>query len=103
LIKCFKARGFCDQCSWIEHILHNRIVSVRVNNMNGPYFQSCKGVGQGGPLSPLLFNFVVDSLTRMMLKAQSNELVTGLIDHLAPQGIAIIQYANDTILCLKIM
>jgi hypothetical protein len=39
LIKCFKARGFCDQwCSWVEQILHNGTVSIRINNMNDPYF-----------------------------------------------------------------
>jgi hypothetical protein len=91
--KCFKARGFYDQwCSWIEQILHDGIVSVRINNMNDPYFQSCKGVRQGDSLSPLLFNFVAESLTRMLLKAQSNGMVTDLIDHLIPQGIALMQY-----------
>jgi hypothetical protein len=76
-------------------------VAVRVNNKMGPYFQSYKGVRQGDSLSSLLFNFVADSLARMVSKAQSNERVTGLIDHLIPRGVAILQYANDTILCLK--
>jgi hypothetical protein len=58
LIECFKAMRFCDLwCTWIDKILYNGTVSVRINNMNGPYFQSCKGVRQGDPLSPLLFNF----------------------------------------------
>jgi hypothetical protein len=57
--------------------------------MSGPYFQSYKGVWQRDPLSPL-FNFVADSLTMMMIKAESNNMVIGLIDHLIPQGIAII-------------
>jgi hypothetical protein len=37
----------------------------------------------------------------MILKAQSNGLIIGLIDHLIPQGIAIMQHADDTILYLK--
>jgi hypothetical protein len=57
--------------------------------MNDPYFLSYKCVRQGDPLSPLLFNFVADSLTRMVLRAQSNGLITGLIDHMIPGGIAI--------------
>jgi hypothetical protein len=77
-------------------------VAVKVNNRLGPYFQSYKGARQGDPLSPpLLFNFVADVLARMVVKAQYNERVTGLIDHLINQGIAILQYADDTILCLK--
>jgi hypothetical protein len=102
LIKCFKARGFNDAwCSWIEQILQNGTMSVRVNNKLGPYFQSYKGVRQGDPLCPLLFNFVANSLARMVIRAQSNDRVTSLIDHLIPQGVAIMQYADDKILCLK--
>jgi hypothetical protein len=43
---------------------------------------------------------VVDCLTRLVLKAQSNGLVTGLIGNLIPLGVAILQYIDDTILCL---
>jgi hypothetical protein len=102
LIKCFKARGFNDSwCSWIEKILHNGTVVVRIDNLLGPYFHRYKGVRQGDPLFPLLLNFVIDSLSRMVIKAQINNRVIGLIDHLIPHCIAIMQYTDDTILCLK--
>jgi hypothetical protein len=54
----------------------------------------------GGPLVPLLFNFVADCLTRMVVRAQENNRVVGLVSNLIPKGIAIIQYADDTIMCL---
>jgi hypothetical protein len=44
-------------------------VSVKLNNLIGPYIKSHKGVRQGDPLSPILFNFVADGLTRMIHKA----------------------------------
>jgi hypothetical protein len=101
-LNALKLEVFCDKwCSWLKHILYNGTISVRVNNMNGPYFQNYKGVRQEDPISPLLFNFVADSLTRMVLKAQSNGLIIGLIDHMIPGGITIMQYADDTVLCLK--
>lgn len=53
------------------------------------------------PLSPILFNFVADCLTRMVLKAQDNGLITGLINRIIPNGVAIMQYADDTIVFLK--
>lgn len=56
---------------------------------------------QGGPLSPILFNFVADCLTRMVHKDQANGLVTGLISHIIPLGVDILQYADDTIIFLK--
>jgi hypothetical protein len=37
----------------------------------------------------------------MVLRAQSNGLITGLISHMIPDGIAIMQYADDRVLCLK--
>jgi hypothetical protein len=37
----------------------------------------------------------------MVIRAQQNNLVTGLIDNLIPHGIAILQYSDDTILCLS--
>jgi hypothetical protein len=36
-----------------------------------------------------------------MIKAQHNGLVIGLISNLIPTGVAILQYADDTIICLK--
>jgi hypothetical protein len=72
-----------------------------VNSSNGAYFQSCKGVRQGGPLFPLLFNLVADCLTRMIIRAQQNDVIGGLVPHLIPKGVAILQYADDTILCLQ--
>jgi hypothetical protein len=66
----------------------------------GPYFTSHKGVRQGDPLSPILFNFAVGCLTRLIREAQNNGLITRLTDHLA-KGVAVLRYADDTIMCLK--
>jgi hypothetical protein len=52
-------------------------------------------------LSPLLFNIVAYVLTRMVYMAQQNQLVTGLITNLIPNGLAILQYADDTILGME--
>jgi hypothetical protein len=46
-----------------------------------------------------VLNFVVDCLTRMVAGAQQRQIVSTLVDHLIPD-VAILQYANDTILCL---
>ena len=44
---------------------------------------------------------MADGLSRMILKAQSNDLFCGLIDHIVDKGVAVLQYADDTIVCLK--
>jgi hypothetical protein len=37
----------------------------------------------------------------MILQVQQNNLVSGLMDSLFPKCISVLQYANDTIVCLK--
>ena len=76
-------------------------ICVKMNDQEGPYFVSHKGVRQGDPLSPLLFNFVADYLARMVRQAQNNNLLCGLAANLIPKSVAILQYADDTIICLK--
>ena len=76
-------------------------LSVKVNDVIGSYFQSGKGVRQGDPLSPLLFNLVADALAKIIQQAQRNGLIQGLIPEYMENGIAILQYADDTILCLQ--
>jgi len=75
-------------------------VSVKLNDNVGPYIKSYKGVRQGDPLSPILFNFVADGLSRMILRAQSNNLFSSLVDHIINKGVVVLQYADDTIICL---
>jgi hypothetical protein len=76
-------------------------VAVKMNNTVGKNFLSYKGVRQGDPLSLFLFNFAVDVLSRMINATQDNMLVTGLAENIIDHGVAILQYADDTVLCLK--
>jgi hypothetical protein len=61
-------------------------------------FTTGKGLRQGDPLSPLLFNFVVDIFTRLLSKAMANNLIQGLCTDVVPDGVISLQYADDTIL-----
>jgi hypothetical protein len=97
-----KQRGFCESwCKWMREVVSSGTLSVKVNGLMGGYFKCGKGVRQGNPLSPLLFNLAADSLAKMIHKAQENNLVEGLVPEYVQKGIAVLQYADDTILCLK--
>jgi len=55
-----KIRGFDRKwCKWIIEVVTGGTVSVKLNDQTSPYFTSHKGVRQGDPLSPMLFNLVV--------------------------------------------
>jgi len=94
-------RGFGPRwMSWMKMILFNGSVGVSVNNVEGNYFETGKGFRQGDPLSPILFNFVVDILSRMLDKAINHDLIKGLGTTIIPRGVVCLQYADDTIIFL---
>lgn len=102
LFACLDKRGFDSKwCMWIRQVIYGGTMSVKVNNKTRSYIKSFKGVRQGDPLSPILLNFVADCLTKMVHKTQENGLVTGLISHTIPNGVAMLEYTDDTIVFLK--
>jgi hypothetical protein len=99
---CLRQRGFGSKwCDWIKLVINSGTVSVKVNNSTGSYFKSGRGVRQGDPLSPFLFNIAVDTLAKMINLAQRNNLIKGLVSEYIENGIAVLQYADDTILCIQ--
>jgi hypothetical protein len=76
-------------------------VGIRVNNDIGHYFQTKKGLRQGDPMSPILFNIVADMLAILIARANEDGQVEGLIPHLVDGGLSILQYADDTILFMQ--
>ena len=61
-------------------------------------FSNEKGLRQGDPLSPLLFNILVDMLAILTNRAKQVGQLSGLVPHLVDGGLSILQYADDTIL-----
>ena len=73
-------------------------VAVKVNDEIGRYFQTKKGLRQGDPMSPILFNIVVDMLAIFIERAKNDSQICGVIPHLVDGGLSILQYTDDTIL-----
>jgi hypothetical protein len=86
---------------WIKHLLIGGSIGVIVNGEESAYFKTGKGLRQGDPLSPLLFNLVGDGLSRMLAKVTEKNLVKGLLENFRSGGIVSLQYADDTILFSK--
>jgi hypothetical protein len=74
---------------------------VKVNDSIGRYFQTKKGLRQGDPLSPLLFNFVADMLPLLISRDKEDGQINGLVPYLVEGGLPILQYADDTILFME--
>jgi hypothetical protein len=83
-----------------EGMVKGSSVGVKVNYDIGHYFQTKRGLRQGDPMSPVLFNIVADMLAILIKRAKDDRQINGVIPHLVDDGLSILQYADDTIIFL---
>jgi len=69
-----RMKGFLPTwCEWISKVMSIGSVAVKVSDNVGHYFQTRKGVRQGDPLSPIMFNIVFDMLVVLISQAKEVE------------------------------
>ena len=61
-----------------------------MNDDIGHYFQTHKGLRQGDPMSPILFNIVAGMLTILLGRAKEAGQAGGLVPHLVDGGVPIL-------------
>jgi hypothetical protein len=85
LLEVLKLRGFGERwMGWIKKIVIGGSINVLANGEESSTLKTGKALRQGDHLSPLLFNLVVNVLTRMLEKASKNRLVFGLLEQFRP-------------------
>jgi hypothetical protein len=62
---------------WIQEFITCGSVGIRVNEEIGHYFQTRKGLHQGDPISPILFNIIANMLAIMINRAKEDGQVSG--------------------------
>ena len=67
-----------DWVGWIEKILKTTITSVLINGSPTRDFSPERGLRQGDPLSPLLFDLVAQVLSCMISKAEQLSIIEGI-------------------------
>ena len=79
LQQALRMKGFPPQwCERVARFIQGGSVGIRVNDDIGHYFQTLKGLRQGDPLSPILFNIVADMLAILIARAKEDGQVGGL-------------------------
>ena len=83
---------------WINSCVMSASASILVNGSPTPPFKLQRGLRQGDPLSPFLFDIIVESLNLLIQKSIASSLWEGI--KVGANGISIsnLQYADDTIL-----
>ncbi|WVZ54036.1 hypothetical protein U9M48_004904 [Paspalum notatum var. saurae] len=61
--------------SWMERVIEEGRVAINLNGEKAEYFRSYKGLRQGDPLSPMLFNLVGEGLAEILRTAREKGLV----------------------------
>lgn len=80
-------KGFSEK--WVKLVMSSvreGKVSINISCEVGPYFNTYRGLRQGDPLSPFLFNLAANALVGIIKKAKERGLVTGVISNLVPGG-----------------
>ena len=76
-------KGFSAQWrAMIHNFVSGGSVAIKVNDDIGNHFQMKKGLRQGDPLSPMLFNIVADMLAIMIERAKADGQIEGVVNHL---------------------
>jgi len=89
--------GFGEKwCRWIAHCISTVRFSMLINGSPFGFFSSSRGLRQGEPLSPLLFVFVMEALSRMILAAVCGGLLEGF--KMGDADFSQLLFADDTLI-----
>ncbi|XP_028074331.1 uncharacterized protein LOC114276709 [Camellia sinensis] len=83
---------------WIKECISSARVSILVNGSPSTEFCPQKGLRQGDPLSPFLFNVVAEGLNILISRAKDMGLVRGISVGANGLNISHLQFADDTVL-----
>lgn len=104
LLYLIERMGFGDRWrTWMHFCISSARFSILVNGAPTGFFSSSRGLKQGDPLSPFLFLFVMEALSRLMKRATELGLLRGFRvgrDAASHLEISHLMFASDTlVLC----
>lgn len=102
LMATMRRMNFAEEwIKWIKAILESARVSILVNGAPTREFSPGRGLRQGDPLSPLLYNLVGEVLSSMLKEAACNGIFRGIQMKNTAQQLTHLQFADDTIIFVE--
>ncbi|WOH11192.1 hypothetical protein DCAR_0830672 [Daucus carota subsp. sativus] len=102
VLEVLKAMNFGSAwIAWIQAIFESSSISVLVNGSPTTEFRPSRGLRQGDPLFPLIFNLVGEALSCMLVKGANENLYRGITLKDTSNTITHLQFADDVILFLN--
>ncbi|WOH04087.1 hypothetical protein DCAR_0623493 [Daucus carota subsp. sativus] len=99
LLHLLRTLNFHDRwIRWIEVILKTSRISVLINGSPSKEFSPGRGLRQGDPLSPLLFNLVGEVLHCMLERAERAGIFQGIQLGNMGGSLSHLQYADDRVI-----
>ena len=83
---------------WIRACVSTASLSVLINGSLSRQFKASRGLRQGCPLSLLLFNLVVETLSGLLHSAISHDLFKGIKVGFNDVMVSHLQFADDTLI-----
>lgn len=87
--------------NWIRECITSPSLSILINGSATSQFQMKRGLRQGDPLSPFLFNIVAEGLNIMLERAKEEGMISGITLGVNGPTISHLQFADVTILFCK--
>jgi len=98
LAHMMRCLGFCNKwIQWVMGCLHLASISILVNGSPTQEFAPQRGLRQGDPLAPLLFNIAAEGLTGLMRETVDKKFFNSFLVGKNKEPVSILQYADDTI------
>ena len=85
-------------CSWIQECISTVSMSILINGSATSDFKTKRGIRQGDPLSPFLFNIVAEGLNVLFQRAKVAELIKGVSFGSAEVKVSHLQFADNTVI-----